>query len=960
MTRVGSPFRAVRAAALALLATVLLADAASAQIPIPLGPRGRPAPQGVPRPQADTIPGDSARDIPQDSIIDALLRLEGYVPVEYQGDSAEFNNRERTLRLRGRPVVTRLGQRLSARDSIIYRERTEFVEIYGEPEVTGEGQNIAGDVIYYDLANKRASVEGARTTVSEGATWYVQGDVTSEEEGERVFAEGSTFTSDDREQPAYHFRADRLKVLRNRVLVGRPAYLYFRNVPVFVLPFIVQDLAQGRRSGFLIPEFEINDIIRTDQRGRGTRGTGRQISNVGYYWAMNDYMGLHASVDWRSQSWTSLTVGYQFNWRRKFLGGAASFQHFWREDGTSWNLQGNGNWRPDERTTLGTSLNYTSAPNFERNRQVNPFRQLANITSTASLSRTFGWGDLTSGATLTQEIGTSDQSLRSQLSVSPKTISIFPTGDAEPRWYNDGSLTLSSDVTWNRDTPGDGLIRRQPTTEDTNGSLNSNLRIGPIGIGGGVRYTRQSAAALAAIDSSQAALGVDSTRLGLIPARGRRTIDWSAATGYEFRFVGATRLTPSLSVGQGLAQRDTSFAQTPADSMLLSSYNSFVAGPLRVNFGASLATELFGFFGGFGPYSAIRHHLTPRLDYSYSPRVEQDSLQNLVFGPAGGRENNQLRFSVNQTFEAKLREPRERSDTQEAIDRAGTGNPNDPEAGNAGAQTDTANAGREGETASQPAQAEKITLLSLTTSGFAYDFSPVDSARTHFLTETVDNTIRSDLLGGFTFSVSHDLFADELAPGGTRSLRRGRFSPYLTSLQTGFTFGANSPLFRRLGFGRATEGERRTERGQTPPEQGVPTLDPPGAQTSTNLPFPTSSGGSWSVQVNYSLRRQRPSPLDTLPGRTLQNNQQLSGGLTFFPSRHWAVNWYTDYSITQGKFGTHVLNFKRDLYRWQANFDFTRAPNGNTSFSFSVHLTDLPDLKADYRRDNLGGDRAGP
>ena len=68
-----------------------------------------------------------------------------------------------------------------------------------------------------------------------------------------------------------------------------------------MLPFIVQDLAKGRRSGFLIPEFEINDIVRTDQRGGGTRGTGRQISNVGYYWAINEYMGAQAALDWRSQ-----------------------------------------------------------------------------------------------------------------------------------------------------------------------------------------------------------------------------------------------------------------------------------------------------------------------------------------------------------------------------------------------------------------------------------------------------------------------------------------------------------------------------------------------------------------------------------------------------------------------------------------------------------------------------------
>ena len=126
-------------AAAALLA--LAALPARAQ-DIPVSPRpqrpqqpqrpapGRPQP---PRAGADTVPEDSARrGLPQDSTIEALLRLPGYEPVEYQGDSAQFNNRERTLRLRGSPVVTRGTTRLEARDSIVYRERSDFVEVYGD------------------------------------------------------------------------------------------------------------------------------------------------------------------------------------------------------------------------------------------------------------------------------------------------------------------------------------------------------------------------------------------------------------------------------------------------------------------------------------------------------------------------------------------------------------------------------------------------------------------------------------------------------------------------------------------------------------------------------------------------------------------------------------------------------------------------------------------------------------
>ena len=71
---------------------------------------------------------------------------------------------------------------------------------------------------------------------------------------------------------------------------------------------------------------------------------------------------------------------------------------------------------------------------------------------------------------------------------------------------------------------------------------------------------------------------------------------------------------------------------------------------------------------------------------------------------------------------------------------------------------------------------------------------------------------------------------------------------------------------------------------------------------------------------------------------------QLGGTLTFQPTKNWAVSWGTDYSITTGEFSTHRINLKRDLYRWQANFDYILAPNGNTAFSFSVHLIDLPDL----------------
>lgn len=976
---------------LAALAALALFAAPAAAQEIPINPRGRPQQQRPPAPARppqqgttrDTIPGDSAsaRPVVQDSTIDALLRLPGYVPVEYQGDSAQFDNRERTLRLRGNPVVTRGTDKIEARDSIVYRERSEFIEVYGDPRVTGEGQDIEGEVIFYDLANRRASVQNARTTVTEGATWYVQGNVTTENQGERVYATGGTFTSDDRPEPAYYFKADRLKVIKNRVLVGRPAYLVFRGVPVFVLPFIVQDLGRGRRSGFLIPEFEINDLIRTDQRGRGTRGTGRQIGNVGYYWAINEYMGMQAALNWRSQSWIGMDIGYQFNWARRFLSGSASLQRFWRDEGANqFNLLGSGSWRPNERTDISTALNYTSSTQFERDRVVDPFRQTSDVSSTLSFTRRTDWGTITSGAELRQSIASGDNNLRTRLSISPETITLFATPDgAEPAWYNDASLTITMDGSADRVSPGDALIRRQQGQQNADASVGGSVRFGPITVAGTTRYNRTFRTELAAVDSSALAEGVEAGRAGFMPGFGTETLDWGASTGYEFRFIGATRLTPSISLAQQMVRRDTAFeggvAPGPID---IGRYGQYVAAPMRVNFGAGLRTELFGFFPGIASYSAIRHHLSPSLNYRFTPEVKQNARQEAVFGPQGGREQNEITFGIDQTFEGKLREAPRRQEEN----RAGTGNPMGAEAGNPGAQTDTARAEltpgeitrrdtagvagdslQGGSNPDQPQQAEKVTLLAINTTSLVYSFVPVDAFGTRFTTSDITNTIRSDLLGGLNFTISHDLFREEqgdtpdpFTPGGVLGGGQRTFSPFLTGVQTSLSFGAGSALFRWLGFSRATEQERRGERGQTPPEEGVPTAEPPGSQTATGRPFRTGDG-SWNVSLSYSLRRTRPLAVGEL-ARAEGGNQQVSGNVSFFPTRNWAVSWYTDYSVSDNEFGTHVLNFKRDLYRWQANFDFVRAPNGNTSFSFSVHLQDLPDLKADYSRQNLGADRA--
>jgi len=945
-----------RAVLLAAAVALALAAATHAAAQIPGLPRGgarptRPAgsqPQPV-RPttpeRGDTTPERNAPPEVQDTLIERLLRLEGYVPVQYNADSAEYRSSDRTLRLRGNPRVERESNVITAVDSIVYRDRSDFVAAYGKPQGNpSEGEPITGDIFYYDLAARRSTVLGARTKITESATWFVSGDVT-DERGQRIYASDSEFTSDDREDPAYHFKADRIMIIRNRILVGRPAYLYFKNVPVFALPFIVQDLEKGRRSGILIPSFEINDIIRTNGR-TGQRGTGREISNIGYYWAINQYLGAQMAGRWRSGSYSALAGDIDFNFRRRFLTGSIAFERFWETDGPRrLTLNGGAQWQFNERTNVNGTISYASSSRFERDRVVDFERQTEELSSNLAATRRFDWGQLSINAERRQSIANDDVNFTPRFSLGVNPINILP------------SVVLNVSVNGSRttSTPGDALFRRLQGTEQASAGGSLGLTIGDLTVSSSLAYSSNSTDPLRAVPLDSLEFGVDTSRARALFGTGNERVQISAGTAYQIPLFASTRVSPSITFSRELARLEDSRFPTGGDTPLPDSlqgvFGEFVSGPSRLNIGATLNTDLYGFFPGFGQYTAIRHHIQPLVGWRYSPAAresdtERRRIQERVFGRQQLSTQNAIELTLNQTLEAKMRDPDPVMATPARGDSAG--------AAQQGDSTATGGGGLGAGNAARPAEPRKVTLLSINTSALSYSFEDLDTLGIRFREEAISNSIRTDLLGGLTFTTTHDLFDDRRDEQGR--IRRGRLSPFLTSFNTSFSLGQNSAIFRWLGFARGSEEERATERGQTGDSAGVRPQTPPGGATATGN-NQMAGGGAWNMSLNYSLARNRRSVRDSIPGIFDEGNSTLGGTLSFSPTKNWGVSWTTQYSTSTGEFAAHRINLKRDLYRWQANFDYNLGPNGNTRFAFSVHLTDLPDLKADYNESNLGVDR---
>jgi hypothetical protein len=885
----------------------------------------------------DTLPVDSLGervappDPEADAIIQELRELEGYVPTEYLGESAIYRTDEGVLRLIGQAQVEREGNRLNA-DSIIYRDYADLVEAYGSPRVSGEAQELTGDVLYYDLITRRATAMGARTEVQESATWIVTGDVTVESgEDTRIFGTAAHFTTCDLAIPHYHFEADQIKIVRDKYLVGRPARLYFGRVPVMVLPFFVQSLEQGRRSGFIVPRFSLTDVIRNS-------GHTREISDLGWYWAVNDYLGAQLTGRWRSGAYTALTGNVDWRWRRQFLNGNFGFTRYWQQNGSrDFSLDARASWRPDERTNMSGSGRFTTSSEFIRESTIDPLEATQDLNSSFNISRRFDWGTMAVGAVMRQAMA--DGGLTYTLpsfSLAPNPITLFrPDNPAEASWYNNASINwgfkATRSGTENEASLRSGVQDRQDT--DLNGNL--SLSLGRLSLSTSGTLNQSELEELSGYQlGDELVMGCTEGPLApclQLPGGNRDRGNWNASIGYQQPLIGQTTLTPSLGFSQEVRR----------DSL---TSNAYLRAPMRMNLGVSLATAIFGLYQReIGPFSSIRHRISPQLSFSYSPAVQQDSAQERAFGSIESRTQNVLTFGFNQTWEAKLKRP-QRTEQDDSLSLL--------------MDTTTVGDTLAARSAQEPVpqEQEKVTLLSLNTSSLTYDFTRArETGGSGFTNTSISNSITSDYLRGLTVQITHDLFDQSMIdPDNPEQRGRlGRFAPRLSSLSTGFNLGPNSAIFRWLGL-RGNARSAATE-GTVPGTEGPGPADTGGSSTATGNPQGFGSG-QWRASVDYSFSRPRRTwdPQGVRDDRSTQT-VNLSTSMPLTPS--WSADWRTSYSISESEFSGHSLNFSRDLHRWRANFSFFQTATGNSGFQFYVELIDNTDLQFEYRERNLGIDR---
>lgn len=239
-------------------------------------------------------------------------------------------------------------------DSQIYDHKTSKMHLYGDAFVTYEDKELKADYIILDMNNNIAearSVGKGRNRVrptfidagkeykynglkynfdtEKGIVYdalfsesgfFIHGEKTKyvsaggdkyTESDDVIYNQGATITTCDHEHPHFGFKARRMKVVKDKVVVVGPSNLRLGGVatPIW-LPFGFYPLVEGKSSGFIFPkDFEFN-----------SQNLGFGLKGFGWYFPVSDYMHLTVTADAYTRGSYALNLNSNYRKRYKYNG----------------------------------------------------------------------------------------------------------------------------------------------------------------------------------------------------------------------------------------------------------------------------------------------------------------------------------------------------------------------------------------------------------------------------------------------------------------------------------------------------------------------------------------------------------------------------------------------------------------------------------------------------------------
>jgi len=324
-------------------------------------------------------------------------------PVDYEAeDSAVLLVKDKRFILYGKAKINHKDIVLTA-PKVELDQQTNVLTAYGETDSLGtvttravftQGeQSFQSELIRYNFKSGRGLTQN---TITQQEELYIHGSTIKRANATTVFISDGKLTTCNLDEPHFHFKARRVKVIHNKVAVTGYVQLAFEDVPIpkpLGLPFGFFPLNQGRRSGLLPAQFTANEDF------------GLGLEGLGYHHVFNQYLDVTVRANVYSYGGWLANITPQYRKRYRYNGsfniglqhtkihfkGDPDFQNP-KTYSLAWNHSVDRNARPG--TTFSANVNISStrynellSNSFTQNYQNRNFQNM--MQSSIAYSKTF-------------------------------------------------------------------------------------------------------------------------------------------------------------------------------------------------------------------------------------------------------------------------------------------------------------------------------------------------------------------------------------------------------------------------------------------------------------------------------------------------------------------------------------------------------------------------------------------
>ncbi|WP_223860214.1 putative LPS assembly protein LptD [Spirosoma validum] len=926
------------------------------------------------RPESRTAISDSVRVAVRDSAqSDSTQQADSFkTTVKYEAkDSTIYAADGRTVELFGDASVIYGDISLKA-DYIRLNYLTNEVYAKGRYDSTssrwigrpifqdGEGKYDTKE-IRYNFKSRKGRIQGVVTQQGEG---NIRGTTVKKDAEDNMYIGKAIYTTCNLATPHFHINASKLKVIHNTQVVAGPFNLVINQIPLPIgLPFGFFPFPKRKEigvSGIIVPQY-----------GEEPNGRGFYLRDGGYYWAVNENLGLQFKGQIYSRGSWGLGVSSAYNKRYRYSG--------------SVNLQFNRNRSGDRvdqtqtpRNDFAISWAHSPVPrgrgSFSANVNItsNSYNQFNSYTtqsyisnvagSSVQYSRTFGQY-VRAGANIrvNQQFGQINQitgvrengktDISSDFNIGVNQISPFALKGGTGRWYESfrvgldvsGSFAISNTVRRQVDTTGLGfpVITNLTTISSVQRALDSAARA--------LALQRGQVVA----DPNLIAFSLDNLPqiLKNRVVQARYSIPISLPNIKLLRYI---NVTPGFSLQGNIFTKKLNYTYVRESDAVRIDTIPGVFASYNFSVNASMNTRFYGTYFIRGKrIEAIRHTVAPSISFSYVPDFTNPSFgQFQILEATGSLTNLPLYRRTLSVFRGIDGNSGSASSTQAAFVSFGIVN-----------QLEMKVRTRSDSTGQDFKKIPIFDNLSLTGN---YNFLAPDYKLSP-IALSANTQIFKNI--SFNFSSTFDPYAFR-AYGGTPQYYFSTsttttplaFSPSLQGLRANdpyidqqfirvpnlYAFQAGQGLLRMTNlqaYVSARFAPKQADKKKTSPNASEATMksinNNPELYVDFNIP--------WSMNVSYTFGLTNLTPQLSQVVQALT----LTGDLSLTPK--WKVTVSTGYDFQFNSPTLTTIGINRDLHCWEMAFNWTpysgnNFRSGNYSFDLRARSSILQELKLSRRR----------